>query len=236
MKASVYVKILIFEKMKTIQLLLLGLVLLTTKAYGQNSCKYSSSSGFSGESLELLDSNNFKYQNSSCTHSIVGYGKYKKTKRKIELYFAKDPELKSSCVSNTDSFTNFNSDTINLLFLVKDINQKSIEFATISILDSSNKKIKSTFTDSNGIGKLSVKKSNNIRFVEISMLGFKKQIAPINDNHFNYTFTINLNWRQDSVPEDWKVFTYKIGKQMGDKINLKRNESKYLKYTVNCKS
>ena len=103
-------------------------------------------------------------------------------------------------------------------------------------LDSSYKRSKSTFTDSNGIGKLSVKKSNNIRFIEISMLGFKKLITPINDNRFNYTFTINLNWRQDSVPDNWKVFTYKIGKQTGDKIKLKRNGSKYLKYTVNCKS
>ncbi len=222
--------------MRTIQLLLLGLALLATKAYGQNGCRYSYSWGFSGESFELLDSNNFIYSNSSCTHSIVGYGKYKKTKRKIELYFGKSPELKSSFVAKTDSIANFNSDTFNLLFLVKDINQKNIEFATISILDSSYKKIKSTFTDSNGIGKLSFKKSNNIRFIEINMLGFKKLIAPINDNHFNYAFIINLNWRQDSVPDNWKVFTYKIGKQTGDKIKLKRNGLKYLKYTVNCKS
>lgn len=222
--------------MKTIQLLLLGLVSLATKTYSQNSCKYSYSWGFSGESFELLDSNNFKYQNSSCTHSIVGYGKYKKTKRKIELYFAKDPELNSGCVAIADSIANFISDTINLLILAKDINQKSIEFASVSILDSTYKKIKSTFTDSNGIAKLSIKKSNNIRFVEISMLGFKKIIEPINDNHFNYTFIINLNFWQDSVPDNWKVFTYKIGKQTEDKIKLKRNGSKYLKYTVNCKS
>lgn len=222
--------------MKTIQLLLIGLVFLATKAYCQNSCKYSSSWGFSGESFELLDSTNFKYQSSSCPISLIEYGKYKKTKRKIKLYFGKSPELKSSFVAKTDSIANINSDTINLLFLVQDINQKNIEFAVVSIMDSSYKRIKSAFTDSNGIGKLSIIKSSNIRFVEISMLGFKKLISPINDNDFNYTFTINLNWRQDSVPDHWKVFTYKIGKQTGDKIELKRNGSKYLAYKVKCKN
>lgn len=217
--------------MKTIQLLLFGLILLATKAYGQKSCKYSSSSGFSGESFKLLDSNNFSYKYFSCIQRIEGQGKYMKTKRKIKLYFEK-----ASSVFKADSIENKYSDSIYLWFSIKDMQTKIVSYGIIYLLDSSLKKIKATSTDSNGNAKLSIKKNNNIRYVKVDAFGYKKLIIPINSNNLNYMFEVNLNEKNASVPDSWEIFTYKIGNQTGDKIKLKRNGSKYLKYTVNCKS
>jgi hypothetical protein len=217
--------------MKTIQLLLFGLVLLATNAYSQNNCKYSYSWGFSGESFELLDSNNFVYKYNACMQHIIGYGKYVKTKKKIKIYFEK-----ASSVFKIDSIENNNTDSINLSFSIQDMQQKSVSFATISILDSSLKKIKAIYSDKNGVGKLHLKNNNNISFIEISTFGYKKLIVPFKNNNFNYMFDINLNDRNASVPDHWELFTYKIGKQTYNKIELKRNKSKYLKYTINCKN
>lgn len=204
--------------------------------YSQSSCKYSYSWGFSGESFELLDSNNFIYRNSSCTHSLIGYGKYIKTKKKIKLFFEESLPLMGSFVFKIDSTVNTNSDSVNLNFSIKDIKQQNLLFATISILDSSFKKIKSTYSNENGIGKLHYKKSNNIRFIEVNMTGFKKIIVPIKSNNFDYHYTIYLNSWTELTPKDWKVFVYKIRKQKGDVIELKKGKSKYLAYKVNCKN
>ncbi|MBJ7428927.1 MAG: hypothetical protein JHD28_08230, partial [Bacteroidia bacterium] len=72
--------------------------------------------------------------------------------------------------------------------------------------------------------------------VKIDAFGYKKLTIPVSNIDLNYMFEVSLNEKNATVPDNLKVITYKIGKQTGDKIKLKRNGSKYLKYTVNCKS
>ena len=203
--------------------------------FGQDSCLYSHSWGFSGVSIQFQDSNNFVYNYSDCTQSKIGYGKYARTKKRLKLMFKTVEPTKNSYLLKIDS-TKVNSDSVVITFKVQnELTKEGIFMSTVSDYDSLNKKYFGAKTNENGIGRIKVRSDNKLINFKVTSLGFKPATISILVANYDYEVTINMNYCTEVAFGDGDIIEYKIGQVNGDSVKLKIGNSKYVDYKITCR-
>lgn len=210
------------------------LIIHSSKTIGQSRCNYSHNWGYANVNIELSDSNKFIYHFNNCTSSEKGYGKYRETEKELVLSFETVPDQPNSSVKKIDSTLNRKNKCIIYIRLLNEKGNSELAYATVTITDSGGNRIGGVRTNKNGIAKFIINPSDQLAYLHVSSLGYKKFTLPVSLNRKTFRIEINLAKAFRIIYIEGHVMNYKIRKKTNNTILLSVGDDDPIKYKISC--